>query len=276
MAGFWLADYILQFIALALLALGSLVPDLLSLTVSNALVIGGTILFIIGMECFTGKRAPRLHNFILLAAFVPVHAYLIFGLGSHTLGEILFSLTLLAVSLQCVWLLLRVPPEMRSITRAVRYAFAAFCMVSLVGIGLELTVPAGNTLERAEAYDTLMLFTYQVLLIVLAFTLVLMVSRRLFTDLEGDIAARQQAEAALILSEERFFKAFQSSPDGIIISRLSDGRFIDVNDGFCRLIGYARAELLAALRSAWAYGLTVDRESCSRAAEKRQCPRSGI
>src|SRR4030067_2562010 len=168
--GFWLADYILQFIALALLALGSIAPDLLSLTVSNALVIGGTVLFIIGMERFTGKRAPRLHNFILLAAFVPAHAYLIFGLGSPTLGEILFSLTLLAVSIQCVWLLLRVPPEMRTITRAVRYVFAAFSMVSIVGIGLELVVPAGNYFARAEAYDTLMLFTYQVLLIVLAFT----------------------------------------------------------------------------------------------------------
>jgi diguanylate cyclase (GGDEF)-like protein/PAS domain S-box-containing protein len=242
--GYWLAAYVLQLIALVLLALKGIAPDLLTITASNGLVLAGTILFYIGLERFTGKRTPQLHNFILLAAFIPAHASLTFILGSHTLREILFSLALLAVSIQCVWLLLRVPAEMQVITRAVRYAFTAFCMVNLVSVGYELAVPAKDYLERAEAFDTLLLFTYQVLLMVLAFTLVLMVNRRLLADLNRDMTARQQAEAALILSEEKFHKAFQSSPDGIVISRLRDGRYVDVNDGFCRMMGYTRDEML--------------------------------
>ena len=47
------------------------------------------------------------------------------------------------------------------------------------------------------------------------------------------------------LSEEKFLKAFHASPDAIIISRLSDGRLIEVNDGFCRLTGYTREETLS-------------------------------
>ncbi|HSB52124.1 MAG TPA: PAS domain S-box protein, partial [Dissulfurispiraceae bacterium] len=50
-----------------------------------------------------------------------------------------------------------------------------------------------------------------------------------------DITERKQAEDALRLSEEKFYKAFRSSPDWITISHLADGRYIDVNDAFLRM-----------------------------------------
>jgi len=46
------------------------------------------------------------------------------------------------------------------------------------------------------------------------------------------------SEAALRLSEEKFSKAFRISPDAIAIIRLSDGEYIEVNDGFTQLTGY--------------------------------------
>ena len=60
-----------------------------------------------------------------------------------------------------------------------------------------------------------------------------------------EISDRKRMEDELRLSEEKFYKAFQSSPDAITITRLEDGRILDVNDGFCRLLGYTRAEALA-------------------------------
>lgn len=53
-----------------------------------------------------------------------------------------------------------------------------------------------------------------------------------------DISARQRAEAALKASEEKFAKAFHSSPDAIVIIERDSGRYIEVNEGFCRLTGY--------------------------------------
>ena len=41
-------------------------------------------------------------------------------------------------------------------------------------------------------------------------------------------------------SEERFRAAFRTSPDSIAISGLSDGRYIDINDGFTTMLGYDR------------------------------------
>lgn len=59
-----------------------------------------------------------------------------------------------------------------------------------------------------------------------------------------DITARKKAEEALRLSEDMFSKAFRSSPDSITISTVDTGRFIDVNDSFLTITGYARDEVI--------------------------------
>ena len=57
-----------------------------------------------------------------------------------------------------------------------------------------------------------------------------------------DISGRKLTEEALRLSEDKFSTAFHSSPDAILITRVSDGLVTDVNDGFVRLSGFTRDE----------------------------------
>ncbi|HXB13859.1 MAG TPA: PAS domain S-box protein [Bacteroidia bacterium] len=45
-------------------------------------------------------------------------------------------------------------------------------------------------------------------------------------------------------SEEKFQKAFQSSGAGITITRLSDSTYVDVNDGFIKMTGFSKEELI--------------------------------
>ncbi|MGE0131028.1 MAG: PAS domain S-box protein [Blastocatellales bacterium] len=59
-----------------------------------------------------------------------------------------------------------------------------------------------------------------------------------------DIAERKRAEQELRESEERFSKAFRASPDALIITRLSDGVILEVNDSFVSLTGYDRDEMI--------------------------------
>jgi PAS domain S-box-containing protein len=55
---------------------------------------------------------------------------------------------------------------------------------------------------------------------------------------------RVRAETALRQSEEKFAKAFRSSPNPILITRLHDGLLVDANDAFFTTTGWTREEAI--------------------------------
>ncbi len=59
-----------------------------------------------------------------------------------------------------------------------------------------------------------------------------------------DITQARQAEDALRTSEEKFARAFRSSPHAVMMTRLADGCIVDVNDAFERVLGFRRAEVI--------------------------------
>jgi len=59
-----------------------------------------------------------------------------------------------------------------------------------------------------------------------------------------EVQRRAVIEEELRQSEERFTKAFTSCPEGMSLSRASDGRFIDVNESFATIGGYTREEVI--------------------------------
>jgi PAS domain S-box-containing protein len=63
-------------------------------------------------------------------------------------------------------------------------------------------------------------------------------------DLWRHSLADIRPEIALHQSEEKFRLAFHTSPDSINFNRLSDGVYIDINDGFTKLTGYTREDAI--------------------------------
>ncbi|MDF3935508.1 bifunctional diguanylate cyclase/phosphodiesterase [Pseudomonas citronellolis] len=55
-----------------------------------------------------------------------------------------------------------------------------------------------------------------------------------------NIAQLKQTQEQLRASEEKFAKAFHASPDGLLITRISDGLLLEANEGFTRITGYDR------------------------------------
>lgn len=81
--------------------------------------------------------------------------------------------------------------------------------------------------------------------------------RQVIQALITDITERKRAQAALAESEARFSTAFQASPILIAIGRMSDERFVLVNDAFANWTGYTREEILE--RTTTEFGLWESR-----------------
>ena len=58
------------------------------------------------------------------------------------------------------------------------------------------------------------------------------------------ITPLKKAHAALKESEESYRRVMEMAPDSITISRISDGRYFEVNEAFCRQTGYSREEAI--------------------------------
>jgi PAS domain S-box-containing protein len=90
----------------------------------------------------------------------------------------------------------------------------------------------------------------------------------LIARLQQEISDRISAEAALRLSEDKFSKAFRSSPHPISITTLNEGRFIEVNNSFLEVFGYRLKEVIG--RTITELNFWVNLEECALILERLQ------
>ena len=67
---------------------------------------------------------------------------------------------------------------------------------------------------------------------------------KIFSDLTSNILRRKEVESNLQASEDKFRKAFITSPDSININRLNDGMYVSINNGFTKITGYTEEEII--------------------------------
>lgn len=244
--GFWLADFVLQFTGLVLVSLRGILPDFFPVVVANTMVIGGTILLYIGLARFLDVRRSQTHNYIFLVLFAILQVYFLEIRPSLEARNINLSTGLFVICLQSAWLMLRGTKIVRPPERGVGFIFLAYCFVSMVRImTYAVDSPGENFFTEATVFDAITILTYQMLFIALTFSLVLMVNQRLAHEAVVSMDMLRNSREILRFSEEKFSKAFHASPDAILISRASDGKIIEVNEGFSRMLGYSHEEALA-------------------------------
>jgi PAS domain S-box-containing protein/putative nucleotidyltransferase with HDIG domain len=59
-----------------------------------------------------------------------------------------------------------------------------------------------------------------------------------------DVTRQHHAQAQQQASEERFSKVFEAAPIGIVVTRISDERYLDANPDFLQQSGYSREEVV--------------------------------
>ncbi len=59
-----------------------------------------------------------------------------------------------------------------------------------------------------------------------------------------DVTERRLSEVRLQSSEQKFAKAFHSSPLGVTITTRTEGRYLDANETFLKMLGYTREQVI--------------------------------
>ncbi len=122
-------------------------------------------------------------------------------------------------------------PEARRAAEEVAMVVAGFGAISLLRVGLILGgYRMADQFFQPDLLESLVAMAILCLITGLAFTLVLLVNRRLL--------------AAVSLQEEKFSRVFHGSPFAILLTRRDDGTILEVNDAFERLTGFPVAEAL--------------------------------
>ncbi|HNV48280.1 MAG TPA: histidine kinase dimerization/phosphoacceptor domain -containing protein [Spirochaetota bacterium] len=230
--GLWAADFAAQTAAFFLIGLRGVLPDVVSISIGNALSVLGALVGLLGLGRFWGKPVFTGVQWGIFAVYLALHNYYTYFEPSLAARNLLFSASLLALCGQCAWLLLyRVSSAVRSMSLIAGIAMTGLTVVSAVRIVIEVFVPIQTQdYMHSGTANAMYIVLYLALIVFLAYALALMVNRRLLADLGSQ--------------EQKFSKAFHSSPDAVILTRLADGSIYEVNDTFTRMTGFTAAEVI--------------------------------
>ena len=242
---YYAASFVVNFIGIIFLGLRDILPDFVSLFLGNILLLDAILFLYIGISRFLGIKIKQTYNIILLAVYSCLQLYFIYISPSLNYRIILFSAVETVLCMQITWMLFSVKDlRKRAIIKGLGAISIVYWMIGIFRIAYSFIGYSGSELFKATALEVSTYLVFQVVYIVLTFYLFLMVNRQLVFDLEDDIDMRNSIAEELQSSEEKFFKAFKSSPAPMLLSLLETGKILNVNDAYLELSGFERNEVL--------------------------------
>ncbi len=210
----------------------SVIPDWISISLANTLVVSSTVLLLIGLEKFVKKRGVQIQNYILIFIFFLVHTYFAFIKPDLNARNINLSMAYLLLSFQIAFLMLkRTPLSMRKITRSVGIVFCAVFIIQFLRIiFISQNHESNSNYFYSQPLESVFLLSWEIIIVLLAYSISLMYNERLIIEVHAQ--------------EEKFFKAFHAAPFIILISKLSDGEIFEVNKGIQAISGHQPNDLI--------------------------------
>lgn len=215
-----------------LILLREIIPDYVAIVVANTLLITGLFVLFIGLETFTGKKGPQIQNYLFLFIYFIAVSYFYLITPSMGMREIFLAFFTVIFDIQICWLIFRkVSPNLRPAVNIIGLVMICHLVFSLILLGIELIIPFDSSyFFNAGVIGEIIVIGYLLLGIWTIIALVMMVTRRLLSEVQAQ--------------EEKFKKAFQSSPYAIMLTRISDGEISEVNEGFSIITGYNAEEVI--------------------------------
>jgi len=216
-----------------LLATLRVVPQLtwLGSLLNLPLYVGGLMLLHVGILRFCECQERRWLNIAAFVLFVVVHVSVMVVLDNLSIRRAFLGLYVMTLSFMSAWVLFRHQPRTaRTSANLLGVVFALFGLNFVVMLWLAL-FSLTTTDILAASLDVLTAYLGAIVgstMWTLGF--ILMVNQRLSTE-------NSQAS-------ETHKRIFDMIPDAVMISRLSDGKIVDVNDGFVALSGFTRTDAI--------------------------------
>ena len=246
---FLLIGLLLQTVGSLLVSQRGMIPDLLSIILSNVLIISGALFILNGLERFFHQQSQRIYNYVLISIFTFAMIYFTLVHQNLVARKICVSIITILIYGQISWFLLRrLGASFRRIARVTALIMLACCVISMLRIITLVLIPSQtNDLFRSGIVDTFFMIAYLCLSIMMTAGFMMMVSLRSLGDVQTE--------------KEKYIKAFHSSPYAIILTKISDGKVYEVNEGFVRITGYQPSEVVG--KTTLEIGLWVSEENRS-------------
>lgn len=215
-----------------LVFLRTLIPDWLSIPVGNFLIVSSCVLLIVGFEKFANRKSNQIHNYVILILFFIIHFYFTFQQPSLYFRMVNIASAYVFFSTQIAYLMLkRVSDDTKEITKKIGLIFTIITAIQLYRL-IYLVANQSNHKDffKGDSTESLFLLSWQIIVIFLAYSISLMYNKRLITELNTQ--------------ENKFSKAFHTTPFITVLSNISNGKVFEVNKSVEEIAGYKPSDLI--------------------------------
>ncbi len=208
-----LLSFVMVALGNTLLFFQNFFPEWISIVIGNTLVISSTFLLLIGLEQFVHKKGVHIYNFLFIIIFILIHSYFTYFKPDANKRVLNLSIFYVLISAQIAWLtLVRVSTVVRKTTLGVGLVFCTLLVVQIVHIIVIMLEQYQATyyfnLNNSEG---LFLVTYEVILIILTFSIFIMYNKKLIIDIKkqeknNKILGLKKSQLELELKKKELFQ----------------------------------------------------------------------
>ena len=243
---FFLADMCLQTLGSLFLLLRGALPDVVSIVLTNLFSVSGLICLFIGLELFFSLYKPRIYNYIVFAIYMAlIVCFSAFQDDLHVRNIILSAGVFFYTGQSTVFLIRDLNPAFRRLARMIAGILSLYSIFSIARIVALVFLPQpSNEFFTSGIVNSIAMIVYSILNIMITLGLILMVSQRVLNEVYTE--------------KDKYNKAFNSSPYALLLTKASDGKIFEVNEGFVQMSGYQPEEVIG--KTTLEVGLWIDPE----------------
>ena len=230
--GWWLLWSIAEVVGFAGLILRD-IPSihLIAIIIQNSGIFLGTIFVYIGVMRFLDKKVNPKIIFSVSTSFIIAIVYFTYVHDNAFMRSVIFNAAVAGTSLLTAYVLLvHKMPSIASTAHFIAVVFLVHGGVFTYRTVMFLSGAPVDDIFRPTLFNYLPVLDALIVSLLWTFGLIIMVNQRLNAE---------NSE-----TNENMELIFNTSPDAVLVTRLTDGYFININDGFTVLTGYTRAELI--------------------------------